>query len=101
MIAPVLTASAIVPGASRNYSFLTDPELEKAVAAATAETDPAAATTLWEKANRIATESGAWIPWSWDETAIVLGPRVRDARYLPFLTQIDWVNAHLGQAESA
>ncbi|MEA2460313.1 MAG: peptide/nickel transport system substrate-binding protein [Actinomycetota bacterium] len=101
ILGSVLSADAIDPSSSRNYSFLDDDRLERAIGAAEAEVDPAAATALWEKANRVATESAAWVPWSWDETAIVYGTRVRDAHYLPFVTQIDWVNARVRRANGS
>ncbi|MEA2499363.1 MAG: hypothetical protein QOH26_1768, partial [Actinomycetota bacterium] len=100
-LAPVLTRAAINKVGSRNYANLSDPDLEAAIDAAIAETDPVAAKPLWEEANRIATETAAWIPWSWDESAIMLGPDLRGAHYLPFLAQIDWVNATAKRARSS
>jgi peptide/nickel transport system substrate-binding protein len=95
-LAPVLTTSPALAAAHTNYSGLNDPELSSAIDRAMSEADPAAALPQWQEANRLATESGAWIPWSWDESTILLGPRVRDARFLPFLAQVDWFNASLG-----
>jgi peptide/nickel transport system substrate-binding protein len=100
-IVPVLTNEGIEATSSRNYANLTDPELEAAVAEAAAETDPQAAADLWEEVNRLATETAAWVPWSWDESSIVLGPRLKNAGYLQFLAQIDWVNASLKRARTS
>jgi peptide/nickel transport system substrate-binding protein len=99
-VVPVLTKDGIQPTGSRNYANLTDPQLEAAVDAAS-ETEPDAAARLWERVNRLATETAAWIPWSWDESSIVLGPRLKKAHYTPFLAQIDWVNASIKRARSS
>lgn len=96
-LVPVLATNPGTVANHTNYAQLDDPELQAALDRASQEVDPAAALPLWQEADRIATESGAWIPWSWDESSILLGSRVRDAHFLPFLGQIDWVNASLKQ----
>jgi peptide/nickel transport system substrate-binding protein len=98
---PVLSRDGIDPTNSRNYAQLDDPALEGAIQRAAGELDPQAAAASWRTVDRIATESGAWVPWSWDESSILVSSRVRDARFLPFLGQIDWVNTTVvGAGES-
>ncbi len=51
----------------------------------------------WEEANRLATESGVWIPYQWSFEKIVLSERVVGAHFHASFTQIDWVNSGIAE----
>ncbi len=91
----VLTSDDIEQEDNRNYAELSDPRLDAAVAAAGAEMDPARAEKLWQRVNRIATETAAWVPWSWTESSIIYGPDLDGVVFLGAISHVDWVNASL------
>ena len=49
----------------------------------------------WERVNRLATLSSAWVPWLWTRVGVLHGPGVRDPVYSAMLTNVDWVNVGL------
>ena len=85
-------------GGELNRARLDDPQLDRAIEAARSAmgTERVAA---WEQVNRLATRSGALIPWSWSAGVTMIGPHV-DAPYDAVTGYVDWVNARLSdQAE--
>jgi peptide/nickel transport system substrate-binding protein len=95
MVNPVLSGDEITALGNRNFAELDDPRLNAAIDSAQRELDPIRAEELWQNVNRIATESGAWVPWSWDESAILYSSRLVGPRFLSAISQIDWVNVGL------
>jgi peptide/nickel transport system substrate-binding protein len=73
-----------------NYSELDDPALNDLI-------DEAASLTgdervaKWEEANRAATESAVWVPWSWDKETIMHSEAVVNPIYNTFFSHLDWV----------
>lgn len=94
-LAPVLGGGTTARRDDLDLARLHDPRLDSLIERAQGTLDPAAARRLWEKANRVATMSGAWIPWSWDETTILYGPRPSGVTYLSAISHVDWVNVRL------
>ena len=89
---PLFHSRNIVPSNNQNYAELDDPEMDALIDAAAEQSDPAAAKTAWEEANRYATETGVWIPWSWDESVLIYAESVLNPIYLGFNSHVDLAN---------
>jgi peptide/nickel transport system substrate-binding protein len=89
---PLFHSRNILPSGNQNYAEFDDPQMDELIDAAAAESDPAAAKTAWEEANRYATESGVWIPWSWDESVLIYAEAVLNPIYLTFNSHVDLAN---------
>ncbi|MFN2525360.1 MAG: ABC transporter substrate-binding protein [Actinomycetota bacterium] len=78
-----------------NESEIDDPTINRLIDQASRTPLGPERSALWEEVNRRATESGAWIPWSWDKVTIVFSDRVVNPIYSTFFSQIDWVALEL------
>jgi peptide/nickel transport system substrate-binding protein len=78
-------------GSNQVYTEYNDPELNKAINEAGqltgTERDEA-----WQEVNRMATESGAWVPWTWDNETIVYSENLVNPIYNAFFSHVDWTN---------
>ena len=95
---PLFHGDNIRPEGNYNYSELDDPELNAKIEEATALTGDERI-AAWEEANRMATESAVWIPWSWDKETIFHAENVVNPIYNTFFSHLDWVV--MGVEESA
>jgi peptide/nickel transport system substrate-binding protein len=83
-------------GANQVYSEYDDPALNQAI-------DEAATLTgeerdqAWQEVNRMATESAAWIPWTWDDETIVYSAGLVNPIYNTFFSHVDWTNVGVTQ----
>ncbi|HVL64842.1 MAG TPA: ABC transporter substrate-binding protein [Actinomycetota bacterium] len=87
---PLFHGRNIRDSGNYNYSELDDERLNEAI-------DRAAGLTgddrieAWEEANRLATESAVWVPWSWDNETIIFSENLVNPIYNTFFSHIDWV----------
>ena len=95
---PLFHGDNILDSGNQNYSEINDPEMNELIDTAAATAPGEGQTEAWEEANRYATETGVWIPWSWDESVIIYSPRVQNVYYLGFHSHVDWVNAGIDEA---
>jgi peptide/nickel transport system substrate-binding protein len=83
-------------GANQVYSEYDDPELNQAINEAATltgeERDQA-----WQEVNRMATESGVWVPWTWDDETIVYSAGLVNPIYNTFFSHVDWTNVGVTQ----
>ena len=93
---PLFHGDNILDSGNQNYAEIDDPEMNRLIDEATATPPGADQTTAWEEANRYATESGVWVPWSWDEEVILESGDLVNAYYLGFVSHVDWVNLGVG-----
>ena len=95
---PLFHGDNILDSGNQNYSEINDPELNELIDTAAATAPGEGQTAAWEEANRYATETAVWIPWSWDESVIIYSPRVLNVYYLGFHSHVDWVNAGIDES---
>lgn len=89
---PLFHSRNILDSGNQNYAELDDPEMDRLIDEAASQSDPAAAKEAWEAANRYATETGVWIPWSWDESVLIYSEAVLNPIYLTFNSHVDLAN---------
>ncbi|HEX2241360.1 MAG TPA: ABC transporter substrate-binding protein [Actinomycetota bacterium] len=92
---PTFHGDNIRESANLNEAEIDDPVLNELIDRASRTPLGPERTELWEEVNRRATESGAWVPWSWDRTTIVFSERVVNPIYNAFFSHIDWVALEL------
>lgn len=87
---PLFHGRNIRDSGNYNYSELDDSALNDAIdeAAGLAGDERVAA---WEEANRLATESAVWVPWSWDDETIIYSENLVNPIYNTFFSHVDWV----------
>ncbi|MDQ3646822.1 MAG: ABC transporter substrate-binding protein, partial [Actinomycetota bacterium] len=68
---PLFHGDNILPSGNQNYSSLDDPELNELIDTAAATPPGPERTAAWETANKAATESAVWVPWTWDHETII------------------------------
>ncbi len=88
---PLFSGDNILESGNQNYSEIDDPALNDAIAAASQTPFGDERVAAWEEANRLATESGAWVPWTWDNETIIYSERLVNPIYNTFISHIDWV----------
>lgn len=93
---PLFHGDNILDSGNQNYSELNDPTMNELIDTASATPPGPDQTAAWEEANRYATETGVWIPWSWDEEIILQSGNLINNYYLGFMSHIDWVNVAVG-----
>ena len=98
---PLFHGDNILPSGNQNYSELDDEALNAAIEEAAALPPGSERDAAWEEANRLATETAVWVPWSWDKETIIYSEELQNPIYLTFHSHIDWVNAGVGGGESS
>lgn len=96
---PLFSGDNILPLGNQNYAEIDDPALNEAIATAAETPFGPERDTAWEEANRLATERGAWVPWSWDKETIIYSENLVNPIYNTFFSHIDWVVAGVKTAE--
>lgn len=96
---PLFSGDNILESGNQNYAELDDPAVNEAIATATQTPFGPERDTAWEEANRLATESGAWVPWTWDNETIIYSANLVNPIYNTFFSHIDWVVAGVKAAE--
>ncbi len=90
---PLFHGDNILESGNQNYAELNDPEMNRLIDEAAASPLGEEQTAAWEAANRYATETGVWIPWSWDNDLIAYSSEnITNVYYFGFHSQVDWVN---------
>ncbi len=97
---PLFHGDNILPSGNQNYAELNDPEMNRLIEEASAAPLGEEQTAAWEAANRYATETAVWVPWSWDNETIIFSEGLVNPYYLGFHSHIDWVNAGVTDAAS-
>lgn len=95
---PLFHSDNILDSGNQNYAELDDPEMDRLIDEASRSPLGEEQTAAWEAANRYATETGVWIPWSWDDSTIVYSDNLVNPYYLGFISHLDWVNAGVANA---
>lgn len=86
---PLLYGPNILPQGNSNYSELDDPEVNAAIEEA--ESLPAKeAVAAWEEANRLSTESAAWVPLRWYLDRDLGSTNLVNGYWHSYYTAIDW-----------
>jgi peptide/nickel transport system substrate-binding protein len=81
------------------YTEYNDPELIQAINEAAAIELGPERDSAWEEVNRMATESAAWVPWTWDEDTIVYAEGALNVMYNQgCCSHIDWPSVGLERA---
>lgn len=96
---PLFSGDNILESGNQNYAEIDDPAVNEAIATATKTPFGPERDTAWEEANRLATESGAWVPWTWDNETIIYSENLVNPIYNTFFSHIDWVVAGVTTAE--
>jgi peptide/nickel transport system substrate-binding protein len=96
---PLFHSANILPSGNQNYAELDDAQMDGLIDAAAASPLGDEQTTAWEEANKYATESAVWVPWSWDDDLILYGDTIDNVYYLGFHSHVDWVNIALKEAQ--
>ncbi len=94
---PLFHGDNILPSGNQNYSELNDPTINDAIDAAAQTPFGDERVAAWEEANRLATESGVWVPWTWDNETIIYSADLINPIYNTFTSHIDWVVAGVAQ----
>lgn len=94
---PLFSGDNILESGNQNYSEIDDPTLNEAIATAAQTPFGDERVAAWEEANRLATESGAWVPWTWDNETIIYSKDLINPIYNTFTSHIDWVVAGVAQ----
>jgi len=95
---PLFHGDNILPSGNQNYAELNDPEMNRLIEEASAAPLGEEQTAAWEAANRYATETAVWVPWSWDNETIIFSENLVNPYYLGFHSHVDWVNAGVANA---
>jgi peptide/nickel transport system substrate-binding protein len=74
---PIVLHSRWAAPKGSNAGYYSDPELDKVMEAALAETDPEQAKVLWQQANRMATEEAALAGVVHDRIPLAMSPKVQ------------------------
>lgn len=97
---PLFHGDNILESGNQNYSELNDPEMNRLIDEAAASPLGDEQTTAWEEANKYATETGVWIPWSWDNENIPFSSEnIANVYYFGFHSHVDWVNTAINSAQ--
>ncbi|MBE3074113.1 MAG: ABC transporter substrate-binding protein [Actinobacteria bacterium] len=96
---PLFSGDNILPSGNQNYAELDDPAVNDAISTASKTPFGPERDTAWEEANRLATESGAWVPWTWDNETIIYSENLVNPIYNTFFSHIDWVVVGVTTAE--
>jgi peptide/nickel transport system substrate-binding protein len=96
---PLFHGDNILKSGNQNYSELDDPELNSAIDEAASMPPGPERTAAWEEANKLATESAVWIPWSWDTETIIHSDDLINPIYVTFHSHVDWVNAGVASGQ--
>ena len=78
-----------------NYPLLDDPQVNSLIDKATGETGQQAAAD-WEKANKMVTELGVYVPYRWYKGRELASNRLQNAYFHTYYTALDWINAGVG-----
>ncbi|MGH2753747.1 MAG: ABC transporter substrate-binding protein [Actinomycetota bacterium] len=89
---PLFRSSSILESGNNNFSEVDDPRLDGLIDEAAAESDPRERIEKWAEANRYATEQAYFVPWLWQNAAILQSSRVVNGYFFGFTANIDWVN---------
>lgn len=95
---PLFHSDNILPSGNQNYAEFDDPKMDELIEAAAAAPLGEEQTTAWEEANKYATDSGVWIPWSWDESIIIYSENLINPIYLGFVSHVDIANVGVANA---
>ena len=94
---PLFNGDNILESGNSNYAEIDDPELNKLIDDAIASPPGEEQTAAWQEANKYATESAVWVPWTWDNVTQLFSTRVVNAYYFSFTAGIDWVNVGIDE----
>jgi peptide/nickel transport system substrate-binding protein len=83
-------------GSNQVYSEYNDPDLNAAINEAAGLVDQERI-DAWTEVNRTATETGAWVPWTWDNETIIYSENLVNPIYNTFFSHIDWINVGVTQ----
>jgi peptide/nickel transport system substrate-binding protein len=83
-------------GANLVYTEYNDPALNEAIKKAGMLTGRAR-DAAWQEVNRMATESGAWVPWTWENENIIFSDRLVNPIYQTFFSHVDLTNVGVAQ----
>lgn len=98
---PLFHGENILESGNQNYSETDVPELNDAIDEAAAIPPGEERDTAWQNVNRIATETGSWVPWSWDKETIIYSEGLVNPIYNTFFSHIDWTVAGIADAGAA
>ncbi|CAN5711631.1 ABC transporter substrate-binding protein [soil metagenome] len=96
---PLFHGDNILQSGNQNYSEIDDPELNAAIDEAAALPPGDERVAAWVEANKMATESGVWVPWSWDKETILQSGDLVNPIYTSFVAHIDWTNVGVSQGQ--
>ena len=97
---PLFHGRNIRDSGNYNYSELDDSALNEAIDSAAALSGDERV-EAWENANRLATESGVWVPWSWDNETIIYSEALVNPIYNTFFSHVDYVVAGVNGGAAA
>jgi peptide/nickel transport system substrate-binding protein len=89
---PLFKSTSILQSGNNNFSEVDDPEMDRLIDEATAESDPRERVAKWKEANRYATDQAYFVPWLWQNAAIMESSRVVNGYFFGFTANVDWVN---------
>ena len=95
---PLFHGDNILDSGNSNYAEIDDPELNQLIDDAIASPPGEEQTAAWEAANKYATETGVWVPWTWDNVTQLYSERLVNAYYFSFTAGIDWVNVGIDES---
>ena len=91
---PLLYGPNIRPQGNNNYSELDDPKVNNAIETASKiPINKPEAADAWTQANKLATESGAWVPIRWYLDRDLGSEKLRGGYWHAYYTALDWANA--------
>lgn len=86
-------------GSNQVYTELNDTTLNDMINSAAAIEPGDERDAAWEEVNRYATETAAWVPWTWDDETIIHSEGVLNVMYNQgCCTHIDWPSVALEEA---
>jgi peptide/nickel transport system substrate-binding protein len=89
---PLFKSTNILESGNNNFSEVDDPHLDRLIDDASAESDPQERVARWKEANRYVTDQGYFVPWLWQNAAILESERVVNGYFFGFTANVDWVN---------
>jgi peptide/nickel transport system substrate-binding protein len=95
---PLFHGDNILDSGNSNYAEIDDPQLNQLIDDAIGSPPGEEQTAAWQEANKYATETAVWVPWTWDNVTQLFSERVVNAYYFSFTAGIDWPNVGIDEA---
>jgi peptide/nickel transport system substrate-binding protein len=92
---PLFKSTSILSSGNSNFSEVDDLEMDTLIDEASTESNPQERAALWKEANRYATDQAYYVPWLWQQAAIMESNRVVNGYFFGFTANVDWVNVGL------